>query len=67
MSERTHPAPACPVCRDTGTVQSPEPDGSGVYDSDCPERIHDERDERARRSRAASSAREARSRRQRRR
>ena len=32
---------ACPVCRDTGIVQCPELDGTGMYETACPERVHD--------------------------
>ena len=34
-------APACPVCRDTGIVQCPDPDRESMYETACPERIHD--------------------------
>jgi hypothetical protein len=42
-SER-EPPPRCPVCNDTGTVWSPDPDGESVYESACPERVHDGED-----------------------
>jgi len=35
----------CPVCRDTGIVWSPDPDGESLYESACPEGIHDEGDD----------------------
>lgn len=35
-------APACPVCLDTGIVQTPDPDRESVYESACPERVHDD-------------------------
>ena len=31
----------CPVCRDSGIVQCPEPDGTGMYETACPEPVHD--------------------------
>ena len=31
----------CAVCRDTGIVQCPELDGTGMYETACPERVHD--------------------------
>jgi hypothetical protein len=42
MSEHTYPAVSCRVCNDTGTVWSPDPDGCSVYESACPEPIHEE-------------------------
>ena len=33
---------SCPVCNDTGIVLSPDPDGESVYESACPEPVHDE-------------------------
>ena len=38
----THDTPACPVCRDTGIVQCAEQDGTGMYETACPERVHDD-------------------------
>lgn len=29
--------PRCSTCRDTGRVDCPEPDGSGLYDQACPD------------------------------
>lgn len=42
MTAETRPAdspdPAvCPTCCDTGRVEIPEPDGSGLYDQACPD------------------------------
>ena len=31
----------CPVCRDTGRVQCPDPDREAMYEAACPERVHD--------------------------
>ena len=41
QSER-HTRPACPVCRDTGIVQCPDPDRESLYETACPERVHAE-------------------------
>lgn len=35
---------ACPVCRDTGIVQCPDPDRESMYETACPERVHDGED-----------------------
>lgn len=37
----TPQAPACPICHDTGIVQCPEQDGTGMYETACPEPAHD--------------------------
>ena len=42
IAEAARTTTACQVCNDTGIVWSPEPDGDGVYESACPEPIHDE-------------------------
>ena len=41
MEAERHARPACPVCRDTGIVHCPDPDGESLYETACPERIHD--------------------------
>lgn len=35
----------CRVCNDTGVVWSPDPDGESVYESACPEPVHDGADD----------------------
>ena len=36
--------PACSVCRDTGIVQCPDPDRESLYETACPEPVHDGQD-----------------------
>ena len=38
--EAPHPAPRCPVCRDTLLVLCEERDGTGMYHTACPESVH---------------------------
>ena len=42
--EECHPMTPCRTCNNTGIVTSPDPDGESVYDSACPERVHDGED-----------------------
>jgi len=35
------PKAACSVCRDAGIVQCSDPDGTSVYETACPEPVHD--------------------------
>lgn len=41
MSESAYPSAACQVCNDTKVIWSPDLDGESMYESACPEPIHD--------------------------
>lgn len=48
MTEHQYPQWACGVCRDTKVIWSPDLDGESMYESACPNPIHDEMERAAR-------------------